>query len=142
MAGKKREPPAQLDLFAAPAPPAREARPVSGKPILDLAEARRRRDHGIVIVDKSAAFAEAADRAIMQAARTWSAFCIDEVWQFVDGDYDVDKRAMGSAIMRAVRAHVITGSEDFRHSAQRQCHANPRRIWISRIHTAPRMATG
>jgi len=88
----------QLELFApVPEAPVLEAPPrLSMKPILDLAEARRRRDHGMEVVDRSAAFAEAADRAILHAARTWAAFCIDEVWQFVDGDYDVDKRAMGA----------------------------------------------
>ena len=121
--------------FDAP-PPAQRGR--TPKPVLDLAEARRRRDAGMVQVDVSAAFAAAADRAIYHAARTWSAFVVDQVWQFVDGDYPVDKRAMGSAIMRAVRAKIISGSEDFRHSAQRQCHANPRRIWISAIYVAPR----
>lgn len=125
-----------------PAPRPRPARASSQKPVLDLAEARRRRDVGMTVVDVSSAFAAAADRAIYEAARTWSAFVVDQVWQFVDGDYPVDKRAMGSAIMRAVRAKVISGSEDFRHSAQRQCHANPRRIWLSRIYVAPREMVG
>ena len=131
----------QPGLFESPTtPPTARPSPTSGKPVLDLAEGRRRRDHGMAIVDKSTEFQYAADRAVAQTARTYSAFCVDEVWQFVDGDYDVDKRAMGPAMLRASRAKLIDATKDFRPTSQRQCHAQPRRIWISLIYQAPRVA--
>jgi len=96
----------------------------------------------MAVVDRSEEFAEAADRAVELAARHCSAFIVDQVWQYVDGEYSVDKRAMGPAMLRAVKAKLIVGSEDYRPSAQLRGHATPRRIWISRIYTAPRVANG
>jgi hypothetical protein len=131
----------QRSLFDAP-PPTPPPPADGGKPVLDLAEGRRRRDRGMEIVDKSTDFQYAADRAVAQAARVYSAFTVDVVWQFVDGEYGVDKRAMGPAMMRARLAKLIAPSADFRPTSQPKGHATPRRIWISQIHQAPRGLTG
>jgi hypothetical protein len=107
-------------------------------PLLDLAEGKRRRDAGMDVVDKSVEFQYAADRAVAQTARIFSSFVVDQVWQFVDGDYGVDKRAMGPAMIRAAKAQLIEPSPDFRPTSQPKSHASPTRIWISRIYQAPR----
>ena len=116
------------------------ARRKRNTPLLDLAEGRRRRDAGMDAVDKSSDFQYAADRAVAQTARVFSSFVVDQVWQFIDGDYGVDKRAMGPAMLRASRAQLIEPSSDFRPTTQVKCHAAPRRIWISLIYQAPRAA--
>jgi len=116
------------------------ARRKRNTPLLDLAEGRRRRDAGMDAVDNSAEFQYAADRAVAQTARVFSSFVVDQVWQYVDGDYGVDKRAMGPAMLRAARAKLIEPSSDFRPTSQPKSHAQPRRIWISRIYEAPRAA--
>jgi len=100
---------------------------------LSLPEARRRRDVGVARSDRSLAFAAEADAAILRLARTRAEFIVDDVWcEMPTSPTGVDNRAMGAAMQRAAKAGIILASDRYRPSSQPQCHANPRRIWLSR----------
>lgn len=111
----------QMDLLTAPV-------------VRDLPEARRRRDAGMARSDRDPAFAAAADAAIRRVAAERAAFIVDDVWGYMpEGPRTVDGRAMGAAMQRAARAGVIAPTPEYWPSAQPQCHANPRRVWRSRV---------
>ena len=106
-------------------------------PVLDAPAARAERDNGIARVDAHAHpdFASAADAAVYAAAKIHPEFVVDVVWAHmpVDGPRTHDARAMGAAILRAVKAGWIVGTDRYQPSAQRACHSNPRRVWKSQL---------
>jgi hypothetical protein len=110
---------------------------VTPPPVLDLQQARDARNEGIARVEDHATdlFMVAAGQAIYELARIRLCFVIDDVWAIRSNwPQTHDKRAMGAAMLQAKRDRIIAPTEDFRPSAQRQCHANPRRVWRSLIH--------
>lgn len=93
-----------------------------------------RRDEAITRVEAHAApaFLDLALGAIERVARQRERFIVDEVWVELGGSAPThEKRAMGAAMRIAVSRGIIAPTPDFRASEQRQCHANPRRIWRS-----------
>ena len=106
-------------------------------PVVDLRQARQQRDTGIALGEtgSSAAFQAAADAALQRVLRETETFIVDDVWQAMGDDIPLtrDRRAMGGVIVRAVSAGLIRPTETYRPSAQRQCHANPRRVWTRAV---------
>lgn len=72
-------------------------------------------------------------KAVKATAKERSFFIVDEVWSKVDTSTigQVDKRAMGAAMLEAVRKGIIESTDQYRASEQKQCHGNPRRVWRS-----------
>lgn len=72
--------------------------------LLDLIEARQRRDDGIALVDASepTAWSRAAEQAIAEFAHAGAPFCAEDVREVV-GD-PRHPNALGSVFMRAVRS--------------------------------------
>lgn len=105
----------------------------------DRESARSARDHAIARVERHAddGFNDAALGAIVRVAQRDERFIVDAVWQELartDAQLSThERRAMGAVMLRAARENVIAPTEDFRASAQRHCHANPRRVWRSLI---------
>ena len=105
-------------------------------PVLNARAARAARDAGIARGAEAArpTFLEAAEGAIYRAAVTRDRFIVDEVWAYMPAaPWTHDKRTMGSAMLRAVKLGWIEETDEYRASAQVQCHANPRRVWASNI---------
>ena len=105
-------------------------------PLLDLPAARAGRDIAIArgADHASSDFTERAYLAVCTVACRELEFIVDAVWMELGSvPLTHDKRAMGSVMLRAVRDRIIKPTEEFRASAQRQCHANPRRVWRSLV---------
>jgi hypothetical protein len=100
------------------------------------ATAKKLRDKAISQVEAhaTAEFLVAADKAIRLAALKFSEFIVDDVWDFMPNVRTEDNRAMGAAIKRAAREGVISPSDHYIPSEQRQCHGNPRRVWQSNVY--------
>lgn len=102
----------------------------------DKPRAREARDAALERVEAHAApdFNSLARAAIERVARRRPAFIVDEVWKELGATAPThEKRAMGAAMQAARREGVIEPTESFEASAQVQCHANPRRVWRSRV---------
>jgi hypothetical protein len=102
----------------------------------DPREAFEKRDEALGRVEAHAApeFMDLALGAIERVARQRDYFIVDEVWAELDGSAPThEKRAMGAAMRVAASRGLIEPTPDFRASEQPQCHANPRRIWRSRL---------
>ena len=112
----------------------------SHAPVLDLPAARAARDRGIARVAAAAAegFADQAFAALDRVARVQQRLIVDDIWAALGSAGGIaptrDKRAMGAVLQRGVREGVILPTPQFQASAQKQCHANPRRIWQSRVY--------
>lgn len=104
------------------------ARPETAMEARNLAVARVGRSAGVPVMD-------VLRKAVRAAAKEWSFFIVDEVWGKVDVSTigAVDKRAMGAAMLEAARQGVIEPTDQYRASAQKQCHGNPRRVWRSKL---------
>ena len=105
-------------------------------PLFDLPAARAARDVAIArgVDHASTEFADRAYLAVCAVACRESEFIVDAVWMELGSVPPThDKRAMGSVMLRAFRDRIIEPTEEFRASAQRQCHANPRRVWRSLV---------
>lgn len=111
----------QLALFAG-------ARPETAREARDLAVARVGRSAGVSVMD-------VLRKAVKETAKERSFFIVDEVWGKVDTSTigQVDKRAMGAAMLEAARQGVIEPTDQYRASEQKQCHGNPRRVWRSKL---------
>ena len=80
------------------------------------------------------AWKEAALDAIHQTARLHSEFIVDDVWDYLETDEEIeDKRAIGPLMRVAQREGWIEPSGKFKPSRVVSHHATPRRIWKSRI---------
>lgn len=93
-----------------------------------------RREEALARVEAHAApeFIDRAVDAIERVARQCDRFIVDEVWLELAGTAPThEKRAMGAAMRLACTRGIIAPTPDFRASEQRQCHANPRRVWRS-----------
>ena len=103
----------------------------------DLRGAQAARTAALAVVDKGApeSFKALAFVSVCRVASHLATFIVDDVWAdlYRDGIGPpvVEKRAMGAVMQRARKEGVITPTDQFRPSAQKQCHANPRRIWRS-----------
>ena len=105
-------------------------------PLFDLPAARSARDIAITrgADHASSDFIERAYLAVCAVACRETEFIVDAVWTELGSVPSThDRRAMGSVMLRAVRDRIIKPTEEFRASAQRQCHANPRRVWRSLV---------
>lgn len=102
------------------------ARPETAREARDLAVARVGRSAGVPVMDL-------LRKAVRATASERSFFIVDEVWGKVDASTigQVDKRAMGAAMVEAARQGVIAPTDEYRASEQKQCHGNPRRVWRS-----------
>ncbi len=104
-------------------------------PLLDLVAGQEARDAALALADAHAAeaFRVAAYAAVGHLARTRSRFIVDDVWRAMGtaAPSTHDKRAMGAVMQRARKDGLIEPTAEFLPSAQRQCHANPRRVWRS-----------
>jgi hypothetical protein len=103
---------------------------------IDLPTAKDNRDRGMARAAAHAAedFAADARMAIWKAAQAQPTLIVDDVWRFYAGAGTHENRAMGPAMVRAVKEGWLERTNEFRPSAQSQCHANPRRVWRSRIY--------
>ena len=80
------------------------------------------------------AWKEAALDAIQQTARLHSEFIVDDVWDYLETDEEIeDQRAIGPLMRVAQREGWIEPSGKFKPSRVVSHHATPRRIWKSRI---------
>ena len=94
------------------------------------------RDEAMSRVEAHAAptFNDLAFAAVCRVARRRHAFIVDMVWAELGEAAAAsvhEKRAMGAVMGKASRAGVISPTNEFRASEQRNCHANPRRVWRS-----------
>jgi hypothetical protein len=107
------------------------------RPLLDLLSAQVARDEAVALGDLHAAelFRVAAFAAVDRVARARARFIVDDVWAAMGAAAPSthDKRAMGAVMQRACKVRLIAPTADFQPSAQRQCHANPRRVWRSLV---------
>lgn len=107
-------------------------------PIMDMADARRRRDKAIDTVEAAAdsSWKEAADYAIRKVAATRTEFTTDDIWQVLH-DMSIEAprepRALGASMRRAAAAGVIEPTNRIERSARPVCHAAPKRVWRSRV---------
>tara|TARA_Y100001938_G_C7799587_1_gene286486 strand:+ start:185 stop:505 length:321 start_codon:yes stop_codon:yes gene_type:complete len=77
---------------------------------------------------------EAALNAVHQTARLHAEFIVDDVWDYLETDEEIeDKRAIGPIMMLAKREGWIKPTDRFQPSKVVGHHATPRRIWKSRI---------
>lgn len=108
-------------------------------PVLDLPAAQAARDEALDQVDEHASddFKAQAFHALEVVARQQHSLIVDDVWVALGADSHVastrDKRAMGAVMQRGARERLTAPTDTFRPSAQRQCHANPRRVWKSLV---------
>lgn len=96
------------------------------------------RDEAVARVEAHAApaFMPQALAAIERVARMYPIFIVDAVWLELGSSAPThEKRAMGAAMTEARRRGLIAPTDQFEPSGQPQCHANPRRVWQSRIYT-------
>jgi hypothetical protein len=100
---------------------------------LDLSAAQVARDRAVAVVEANAseAFSVQAFSALCAVAAREETLIVDDIWVELgeDAPETRDKRAMGAVMQRGRREKVIAPTNDFRPSAQKQCHANPRRVW-------------
>lgn len=112
----------------------------TGLPLFDLPAARAARDEAVERVESAAdgRFNDQAFHALDRVARRIRLFIVDDVWKELGADQAIasthDKRAMGAVMQRGRREGLIMATADFKASAQKQCHANPRRIWSSLVY--------
>jgi len=111
----------QLALFAG-------ARPETAREARDLAVARVGRSAGVPVMD-------VLRKAVRETAKERSFFIVDEVWTKLDMSTigEVDRRAMGAAMLEAARKGIIEPTDQYRAPLQKQCHGNPRRVWRSNL---------
>lgn len=108
-------------------------------PVLDLPAAQQAREVAIAAVDDHAdvGFRDQAFLALDRLARRQARLIVDDVWTELRAEPMIestsDKRAMGAVMQRGFREGLIRPTQDFQASAQRQCHANPRRVWASLV---------
>ena len=105
--------------------------------LFDALTGAQLRDDAIERVAEHAApgFLDLAVLAIERVARARPRFIVDAVWQELgDAVSTHEKRAMGAAMQQGRRLGFIDPTDDFAPSDQPQCHANPRRIWASRLY--------
>src|SRR6478609_9146051 len=102
-------------------------------------EAAKARDMAIATVARAnSLFINDASAAIERVASRRRTFIVDQVWDDLDQRATwkpTDRRAMGAAMLEAERLGIIRKTDEFRARAQKQCHANPRRVWESLVFT-------
>lgn len=125
--------PTQPDLFQA-AQEAAEDRPAVQT--LDRAETIRRRDEALAAVDAGADpdWKDYANAAIIETARRFETFTVDQVWVVLD-EWAVPRpregRAMGPRMIAAAKAGRIVPTGDFRSTEQAKSHGQPRRVYLT-----------
>ena len=99
---------------------------------LTLAQALR--DEGIQRADDHADpdWKDAALEAVHQTALALYEFIVDDVWERL-GSRPAEGRAMGAVMKKAVSEGWIEATNLYKPSVQPQCHANPRRVWRSKV---------
>jgi hypothetical protein len=116
--------------------PKPQASAAPARPRLDPAAAAEGREIGAMLAEDSAGllWREEALAAVKACCLAHAEFIVDDVWQYLQAPTPPDGRAMGSIILRAAREGWCEGTPTYRPSAQPQCHANPRRVWRSKLH--------
>ena len=61
-------------------------------------------------------------------------FTTDEVWRFLTHGSGVEKRAMGSVMLKAARDGLIQKTGGYKQSQRAECHLRPIPIWYSKIY--------
>ena len=72
--------------------------------------------------------------AVAFVCRTRSDFIVDDVWRAMSNSRPDEARAMGAIILKAARAGLCERTTEYRISAQKQCHGNPRVVWRSLVY--------
>lgn len=103
-------------------------------PPLNLPAAKVARNDALATVSAHApeGFQEEALLAVRQAAAAHDTLIVDDVWTYL-GSKPFEARAIGPVMARARALGIIAPTNEFRASAQPQCHANPRRVWRSLV---------
>jgi hypothetical protein len=100
--------------------------------LFDQPTADAARDEAIARVDAHASpnwKAEALE-AVRSLCERQPEFIADDVWE-TGLPRPAEGRALGAVMMRATRLGFCVGTNEFRKSAQVQCHSNYRRVWRS-----------
>ena len=80
---------------------------------------------------------EAALDAVQEAATRFPTFIVDDVWPLIAPDARTHEgRAIGAVMLKAKKLCWIEPTDEFRLSATAAHHANPRRVWRSKISKA------
>lgn len=102
-------------------------------PVLSLPLATEDKYAALARVEQGASvdFQEAARAALLKVLAAQPTFLVDDVWAAMGPElpHTSDKRAMGAILTHAQRLGLIRATGEYRASAQRQCHANPRQVW-------------
>lgn len=69
--------------------------------------------------------------AVDRVASKGQKFTTDEIWRRLDvhGAFDVEPRAMGAVMRKAVREGWCRATGEYRRSTRPECHARPVRVW-------------
>lgn len=106
--------------------------------ILNLPEARRRRDQAISQVDRNAepGWKQRAQEAISRVALRKDEFTTDDVWALLDErgiEAPHEPRAMGAITRWASSKGIIRATDRYAMSARPECHGRPIRVWQSLV---------
>lgn len=80
-------------------------------------------------------WADRAYAAVEHCARLYPTFIVDAIWA-TGLPEPHEARAIGAVMRRAARDGVIESTDRVIPSTRAGCHANPRRVWRSRIYEA------
>jgi hypothetical protein len=132
------DPPAPLFDFSGPGGPEKQA-PKPKPFVIDAAAARRERDEAIERTARSAesSWYIAAMEAVAECARTLPEFIVDDVQALLSAKGIAppsEGRRMGAVMVDARTRGLIEATDRYRPSAQAHCHANPRKVWLSRVY--------
>ena len=111
--------------------------------IMNPAAGMAERDAAIAQVEANAngQWKEAAFAAVERVCRQKQTFVVDDVWiEFHRSDgieqaeYGThERRAMGAVMKRAERVGLCENTGQYRVSARKTCHRNPRSLWRSKV---------
>lgn len=98
-------------------------------------EAKAARDEALRRVDEHIprAWRQKALAAVRLACVELDEWTVDDVWERLDAGRPPEGRAMGAVILQAARWGWCERTDRYRASSQPKCHANPRRVWRSKL---------
>lgn len=100
---------------------------------LDLSAGQALRDAAIALVDAADPdFVARALGALQRVAYRQPELTTDDVWVEL-GSAPRERRAMGAVMQRGKRLGYIRSTKRMQQSAQPQCHARPKQVWVSLV---------
>jgi hypothetical protein len=89
------------------------------------------RDEGIKLADDNAQaiWREEVDEVLNQLSLTRIPFTTDDVWALLTTTTQ-EPRALGAAMLRAAKDHIIVGTDSYLESLRPASHRRPLRVWV------------